>query len=235
LPVATMGTGTGTGGDRMLSNGAAIATPIVAALALAVWISMCFWADAHPVHKGTRKNLPYEVSGGAFEARDGGRQLMPVPERRPMPTGAEGGATASVPTQRQAPGATAATRASDTESSEEASPELVPGSAIRLALAPVSRRAAGWVRSRPPKSRKASPATGRDHRRSCTRPGRREACRAAATRGRVCQLERSQVLLKAPPLLIELVESFSAPLLSTMMIWTGLCEPRDVPLADEVE
>jgi hypothetical protein len=116
----------------MLSNGAAIATPIVAALALAVWIFMCFYADAHPVHKRADKELPYEVTGGAFEARDGGRQLMPVPERRPMPTEAEGGASAYVPTQREAPGATAATRAPADESSEEASPHLVPGSAIRL-------------------------------------------------------------------------------------------------------
>jgi len=43
------------------------------------------------------------------------------------------------------------------------------------------------------------------------------------------------VLLNAPAPLIELVESLSLPLLSTMMISTGFWEPSEVPLADEVD
>jgi hypothetical protein len=47
------------------------------------------------------------------------------------------------------------------------------------------------------------------------------------------QLLLIQVLLNAPELLIELVESLSLPLLSTMTIEIGLCPPIEDPLSDE--
>src|SRR5271165_4244423 len=57
-----------------------IVMPIVFALVLAFWISVVFYANAHP-----RKPHPYrartDVAGGTFQAIEGGRQLMPIPER----------------------------------------------------------------------------------------------------------------------------------------------------------
>ena len=41
------------------------------------------------------------------------------------------------------------------------------------------------------------------------------------------------MLLNAPEPVIELVESLSSPLLSTMMIEVGLCVPSEVPLSVE--
>jgi len=57
-----------------------IVMPIVIALVLAFWISVVFYANAHP-----RKPHDYrartDVAGGTFQAVEGGRQLMPIPER----------------------------------------------------------------------------------------------------------------------------------------------------------
>ncbi|HEY2641178.1 MAG TPA: hypothetical protein VGI66_15020 [Streptosporangiaceae bacterium] len=57
-----------------------IVMPIVIAFVLAFWISLVFYANAHP-----RKPHPYhsrtDVAGGTFQAVEGGRQLMPIPER----------------------------------------------------------------------------------------------------------------------------------------------------------
>lgn len=55
---------------------AAIIVPIVALIALGVWISLVYRADRHP---GTGRRVPRlrrEVSGGTFES-SGGRQVMP--------------------------------------------------------------------------------------------------------------------------------------------------------------
>ena len=49
--------------------------------------------------------------------------------------------------------------------------------------------------------------------------------------GRLSQLDLIQVLLNAPELEIELVESLSSPLLSIMMIEVGLCVPIELPLS----
>lgn len=86
----------------MVSNGAAIATPIVVAIMLAAWITGIFWADKHPEHRRAGRRGRYEVSGGEFQARDGGRQLMPIPERPPIPTAAEIAAGATIPVPREA-------------------------------------------------------------------------------------------------------------------------------------
>jgi hypothetical protein len=54
--------------------------PIVIAISLTVWLSAVFYANAHP-----RKPHAYrsrtDVAGGTFQAVEGGRQLMPIPER----------------------------------------------------------------------------------------------------------------------------------------------------------
>jgi hypothetical protein len=117
----------------MLSNGAAIATPIVVAIFLSVWIGALFYADSHPEHKRSSKLPQYEVTGGAFQARDGGRQLMPMPERPPLPTEAEIAAGATIPAPRAGAGAAhAATAPAESENAEE--PHLVAGSSLRLAV-----------------------------------------------------------------------------------------------------
>jgi hypothetical protein len=118
----------------MTSNGAAIATPIVVAIFLAIWIGALFYADIHPEHKRRSKLPQYEVTGGAFQARDGGRQLMPLPERPPIPTEAEKiAAGATIPAPRAATGAAhAATTPAEGENAEE--PHLVAGSKLRLAM-----------------------------------------------------------------------------------------------------
>ncbi len=92
--------------------------PIVVACALFGWISAVLYADAHPRHKHHSRLPRYEVTGGAFEANDGGRQLMPIAGARPFAdrpgyaasaasaaSGASGasGASAEVPAQRTAP------------------------------------------------------------------------------------------------------------------------------------
>jgi len=60
-----------------------IVLPIVIAVALATWLSLLFYANAHP-HRGRySSDLPTEVRGGSFQAVEGGRQLMPIPEHRP--------------------------------------------------------------------------------------------------------------------------------------------------------
>jgi hypothetical protein len=120
----------------MTSNGAAIATPIVVAVMLTVWIGGCFYANAHPQHK--RHKLPrYEVSGGVFQARDGGRQLMPLPGERPLPTEQELATGATIPAPRAATSAAhaatsaahAATAAAQHDAADE--PHLVAGSTLR--------------------------------------------------------------------------------------------------------
>ena len=70
-----------------------IVLPIVIAVSLTTWLSLLFYANAHP-HRGRySSNLPTEVRGGSFQAVEGGRQLMPIPEHRP-----------AVPGQREAAG-----------------------------------------------------------------------------------------------------------------------------------
>ena len=57
-----------------------IVMPIVISICLVVWLSAVFYANAHP-----RKPHAYrshtDIAGGTFQAVEGGRQLMPIPER----------------------------------------------------------------------------------------------------------------------------------------------------------
>lgn len=52
--------------------------PIVIAVALASWITLVFYAMSHPRWKHHGPPPRTEVAGGAFEATEGGRQLMPI-------------------------------------------------------------------------------------------------------------------------------------------------------------
>jgi hypothetical protein len=73
------GQGLAAGVDAMSNNVlTAIFTPIVVAILLIVWIGGVFWANRHPSW-GRRRDIKTEVSGGAFKAVHGGRQLMPIP------------------------------------------------------------------------------------------------------------------------------------------------------------
>lgn len=79
--------------------------PIVVFFALFGWIAAVLHANAHPQYKHHSKLPRYEVTGGAFEANDGGRQLMPIPGGRPMadrPGDAASATSAEVPAQRAA-------------------------------------------------------------------------------------------------------------------------------------
>jgi hypothetical protein len=109
---------------------------IVVSIALAGWLTAVIRADTHPKWKHKADRPKYEVTGGAFEAVDGGRQLMPRFAGRPVPmTEEEEMARArDIPAQRTAPeqqapaGATAAGAAERDESGER---HLVAGSKLR--------------------------------------------------------------------------------------------------------
>jgi hypothetical protein len=64
-----------------------IVLPIVIAVSLATWLSLLFYANAHPSRGRHSIDLPTEVRGGEFQAVEGGRQLMPIPEHRPAVPG----------------------------------------------------------------------------------------------------------------------------------------------------
>jgi hypothetical protein len=79
--------------------------PIVVFFALFGWVSAVLYANAHPQYKHHSRLPRYEVTGGAFEANDGGRQLMPIPGGRPLadrPGYAASATSAQVPGQRAA-------------------------------------------------------------------------------------------------------------------------------------
>lgn len=69
------------------STAAVIVLPIVIALALVTWLSLVFYANAHPGKGRYSTDLRTEVRGGSFQAVEGGRQLMPIPEHRPAVPG----------------------------------------------------------------------------------------------------------------------------------------------------
>jgi len=94
--------------------------PFVVAIALAFWLVAVLRADTHPRWKHQESPPKYEVTGGSFEAVDGGRQLMPLPGERPIPTQADrerGGHFGYVPPQGGEPeeGATVRTGAGQEE------------------------------------------------------------------------------------------------------------------------
>ncbi|HYK69440.1 MAG TPA: hypothetical protein VEV45_15960 [Streptosporangiaceae bacterium] len=85
-----------------------IVLPIVIAVALTTWLSLLFYANAHPSRGQHSVQLPTEVRGGEFQAVEGGRQLMPIPEHRPAVPGqraAAAGENYQVPERTAAAGA----------------------------------------------------------------------------------------------------------------------------------
>jgi hypothetical protein len=103
----------------MTGNGLTdIVLPIVIAICLVTWLSMVFWANAHPTRGRYSTDLRSEVRGGSFQAMEGGRQLMPIPEHRPAVPGQR--AAAASETYRVPGGATAtATAPADYDESAE--------------------------------------------------------------------------------------------------------------------
>jgi hypothetical protein len=88
--------------------------PIVIAVCLLTWLSMVFWANAHPGRGRYSTGLRTEVNGGSFQAIEGGRQLMPIPEHRPAVPG-QRPAAASETYRAPAAGATATATATAAE------------------------------------------------------------------------------------------------------------------------
>ncbi len=128
---------------------------IVIVIALFSWLTVVLRADTHPGWKHQSKLPKYEVTGGAFQAQGGGRQLMPRYGGRPMPTEEELARSGGIPAQRAATeeglarsggvpaqraaaeqGATAATGG---ERADE--PHRVAGSKLRLVPVPYVRHA----------------------------------------------------------------------------------------------
>ena len=63
---------------------------VALALTLTLWIALVFRADSQRIGPPQESEPHREVMGGAFAAREGGRQVMPDPEAPLVP---EGGAT----------------------------------------------------------------------------------------------------------------------------------------------
>jgi hypothetical protein len=157
-----------------------IFTPIVVAILLIVWIGGVFRANAHPGW-GRRRDIKTEVSGGAFKAVHGGRQLMPIPGNWSQDVPAQRGATGSEtyqaddveltrPSVRKAAdrplvGASVSGRATGAS----ASGRPAPGASSAARAASLAR--AGRARAQQPGQR-------RTHTITVKRPGNRPFCRA---------------------------------------------------------
>jgi hypothetical protein len=108
-----------------------IVLPIVIAVSLTTWLSLLFYANAHP-HRGRySSDLPTEVRGGSFQAVEGGRQLMPIPEHRPAVPG-QRPAAASETYWAPAGSAAGATAASQGEPVSEDQVETLPMAGRRV-------------------------------------------------------------------------------------------------------
>jgi hypothetical protein len=80
------------------ASGASLAAMAVClAAALAVWLTLVFMADRSQSGRAQENSPHREVVGGTFEARHGGRQVMPDPTE-PIVHGPD--AAARVPGQR---------------------------------------------------------------------------------------------------------------------------------------
>jgi hypothetical protein len=94
-----------------------IVLPIVIAVCLVTWLSLVFWANAHPTRGRYKTDLRTEVRGGSFQAVEGGRQLMPIPEHRPAVPGQR--AAAASETYRAAGATATATAMTDDDRAAE--------------------------------------------------------------------------------------------------------------------
>jgi hypothetical protein len=97
------------------STAAVITLPIVISLALITWLSLVFYANAHP-HRGRySQDLRAEVRGGSFQPVEGGRQLMPIPEHRPAVPGQRPAAASETYRVPTAGGATATSTSAEAD------------------------------------------------------------------------------------------------------------------------
>jgi len=100
-----------------------IVLPIVIAVALTTWLSLLFYANRHPGRGRHSSDLPTEVRGGSFQAVEGGRQLMPIPEHRPAVPGQRSAAASET---YQAPASTTPAEAEHHEAPSEDEVETSP-------------------------------------------------------------------------------------------------------------
>jgi hypothetical protein len=120
---------------------AAWVIPIVAFLALFVWVGVVLHADNHPRYKHQSTLPRTEVAGGAFQALDGGRQLMPIqghsnawPDGRLVRPGEIPAQRTAVYEQERAAGASERHEKQATVGGVvEGESRLVPGRKLRLA------------------------------------------------------------------------------------------------------
>lgn len=85
------------------------------ALAVTTWIGLVFWANRHPGGKAQESWPHRDVMGGAFSARQGGRQVTPDPRLPPEAeprAEAEAGAQAEAEAERKVPAGPPAPRES---------------------------------------------------------------------------------------------------------------------------
>jgi hypothetical protein len=115
------------------STAAVIVIPIVVAIVLFGWVAAVLRADSHPQYRHHEKLPKYEVTGGAFQSVDGGRQLMPIPGERPIADRPADEGSHRIPAQRSASSATAEESRSAAEGGAAAEPETVGGTKLRLA------------------------------------------------------------------------------------------------------
>lgn len=104
--------------------------PIVVFFTLFGWLAAVLYADKHPQYKHHSRLPKYEVTGGAFEANDGGRQLMPIPGERPTadrPGHPASAASAQIPAQRTAPASASAAAPGSEGGQPVAAQPAVPG------------------------------------------------------------------------------------------------------------
>jgi hypothetical protein len=134
---------------------------IVIVIALFGWLVTVLRADTHPGWKHQSKLPKYEVTGGAFQAQGGGRQLMPRHGGRPMPTEEELAGSGGIPAQRAAaehelarsggiPAQRAAEQGATAPTSGERADEPHPVAGSKLRLGTVVRHS-----SRPGRPRRA--------------------------------------------------------------------------------
>ncbi|HXW43206.1 MAG TPA: hypothetical protein VEL03_00355 [Streptosporangiaceae bacterium] len=120
---------------------AAVVIPIVTVVVLFIWVGAVLYADAHPRYKHQSSLPRTEVAGGAFQALDGGRQLMPIlgssntfPDGRLVQPG-DIPAQRTAMTQHERAAATSQSQQQEATAGEPAEQErhLVPGTRLRLA------------------------------------------------------------------------------------------------------
>jgi hypothetical protein len=92
------------------------------ALAVTLWIGLVFYANRHPGGKAQESWPHRDVMGGSFEARQGGRQVMPDPTSPAEPEPEASVPAPRTPPQPTPPQPTPATQAPAPRESPESEP-----------------------------------------------------------------------------------------------------------------